>query len=413
MKFDKENLHKLGAAGEFVMLVEPHTEADPMAILFQLLVAFGNSCGSNAHFSIEKSKHHMNLFTVLVGASARSRKGTSWDWVRNAFEEIDEDWFQQRIKSGLSSGEGLVWAVRDPITDEDENKTDSGILDKRLLVVETEFASVLKQTTRDGNILSPMLRDAWDGKSLQNLTKNQHASSTNPHISIIGHITNQELGRYLSETEMFNGFGNRFAWVSVGRTKIQAFSDPVSVRGWKVIVGKINEALVFSKSIGEITFAKEAIPFWEKMYIEIESKTFPGTLDHILARSSPMVLRFSAILALLDKSKTIEVRHLEGGKLLWDFCETSAIEIFQGAGDLVKKILKLINSNDVLSLTDLNAGLGRNYPKERIDECLAVLKDTQKISIKKELGANNRMITLISSTAIRTNLTNFQNTNEQ
>ena len=43
-----------------------------------------------------------------------------------------------RTLTGLSSGEGLIWAIRDLTTD------DPGITDRRLLVVEPEFASVLK-----------------------------------------------------------------------------------------------------------------------------------------------------------------------------------------------------------------------------------------------------------------------------
>src|SRR5438128_2157582 len=34
-----------GLAGEFVRAVDPHTEADPAAMLTQFLAAFGNACG--------------------------------------------------------------------------------------------------------------------------------------------------------------------------------------------------------------------------------------------------------------------------------------------------------------------------------------------------------------------------------
>lgn len=404
MKLTREDFFKLGLAGEFVMIVEEHTEADPIAILFQFLVAFGNCCGGNAHFKIEMSKHHLNLFTVLVGASARARKGTSWDWVRKAFEEAEEGWLRERVKSGLSSGEGLIWAIRDPLNTPES--TDAGIQDKRLLVVESEFASVLKQTAREGNILSPILRDAWDGKALQTLTKNQHAKCENPHISIIGHITNQELGRYLSATETFNGFGNRFAWIAVSRTKVQAFSEPISTRGWTAIIYKLIAAVHFAKSAGEIKLNADSKVLWSKMYQEIESKVFPGNLDHLLARASPLVLRFSAILALMDHSPWIETKHLEGAKILWDYCENSATEIFQGGGDLIKRIFNLVSSSGVITLTDLNSGLGRNFPKDRVDECLSLLMEMQKIVIRREKGPNGRTVTLISDFLKSTKLTN-------
>ena len=37
-----------GLAGEFVRLVEPHTESDPVALLLQLLTGFGNQIGRGA-----------------------------------------------------------------------------------------------------------------------------------------------------------------------------------------------------------------------------------------------------------------------------------------------------------------------------------------------------------------------------
>src|SRR5947209_16061664 len=70
-----------GPAGEFVRLVEPHTEADPIALLIQFLVAFGVAAGRHAHLRIEASRHYPNEFCVLVGASGKGRKGSSWDHV--------------------------------------------------------------------------------------------------------------------------------------------------------------------------------------------------------------------------------------------------------------------------------------------------------------------------------------------
>ena len=102
-----------GLAGDFVKTVGPHTESDPAALLIQFLVSFGNIVEREAHFHIEADDHHTNLFTVIVGRTSKARKGTSWGHVRSLFREIDEDWGSNRIQSGLSRGEGLIWNVRD------------------------------------------------------------------------------------------------------------------------------------------------------------------------------------------------------------------------------------------------------------------------------------------------------------
>ena len=54
---------------------------------------------------------------------------------------------------------------------------DEGVKDKRLLVFEGEFANVLKVLRREGNTLSPTLRNAWDNGRLNTLTKNSVAAS--------------------------------------------------------------------------------------------------------------------------------------------------------------------------------------------------------------------------------------------
>ena len=62
-----------GPAGELVRLIEPHTEADPIALLIQFLVCFGVAAGRHAHLRIEASRHYPNEFCVLVGTSGKGR----------------------------------------------------------------------------------------------------------------------------------------------------------------------------------------------------------------------------------------------------------------------------------------------------------------------------------------------------
>lgn len=56
-----------------------------------------------------------------------------------------------------------------------------------------------------------MVRNAWDHRVLQVLTKHDPARAADAHVSIVGHITADELLRHA--TEAANGFLNRF-WSS-------------------------------------------------------------------------------------------------------------------------------------------------------------------------------------------------------
>jgi hypothetical protein len=97
-----------GFAGEVVKTIGPHSEADPNAILLQLLTCAGNVIGRTAHYQVESDRHHANLFTVLVGASSKARKGTSMGRVMAVVKVADDRWCDERMKGGLSSGEGLI-----------------------------------------------------------------------------------------------------------------------------------------------------------------------------------------------------------------------------------------------------------------------------------------------------------------
>ena len=102
--------------------------------------------------------------------------------------------------------------------------TDPGVEDKRLLLDEREFYSALEVMKREGNILSRIVRDAWDCRPvLRTLTKNTHTRVTNGFISIVGHITIEELRQKLDHTSMANGYANRFLFACVHRSKMLPF----------------------------------------------------------------------------------------------------------------------------------------------------------------------------------------------
>ena len=149
-------------------------------------------------------------------------------WLVPQIKTCAEKWEKERTMSGLSSGEGLIHNVRDPITelkrDKNTKKTvdvvvDAGVDDKRLLVVEPEFSKVLRVCQRDTNTLSAVIRLSWDQGNLRTLTKNSPAKATGAHVSVIGHVVADELRRYLDRSEIAGGFGNRFLWLCVRRSQ--------------------------------------------------------------------------------------------------------------------------------------------------------------------------------------------------
>src|SRR5262245_19754253 len=170
-----------GLAGKYVERVLPESEADPVAVLLQFLVAFGNLVGRCAHTVAGGARHALNLYVAIVGHTSKSRKGTSWAHVQRLFGFIDEEWTREHLIKSVSSGEGLIWRVRDPIFKTVKGKTevvDDGTVDKRLCLVATELGEILTVMSRQGNTLSAVLRNAWDDGNLSTVTKNSPARAT-------------------------------------------------------------------------------------------------------------------------------------------------------------------------------------------------------------------------------------------
>ena len=387
-----------GLAGEIVRIIEPHTESDPAAILVQMLVAFGNVIGRSAYFPVEASRHYMNLFAVIVGQSAKARKGTSLDHVRRLFDQVDADWMGDRAQSGLSSGEGMLHAVRDPLYEVVQTKEkgkyteetqevlkDAGVEDKRLFITESEFARTLHVMEREGNTLSAFLRDAWDTGKLRVLTKSPQ-KATNAHISIGAHITRDELRRLLTSTEAANGFANRFLWVHVQRSKMLPRGGELHRVNMEPLIERLAQAVAFAQSVERMERGPQAWEAWDTVYPEL-TRDVPGLLGSVTSRAEAQVTRLSCLYALLDQSSIVRLPHLKAALAVWEYAEQSARYIFGDAlGDAVADaILQALRSaSNGLTRKEISDHFGRHHKAERLTMALHLLQERGLATFTKE-----------------------------
>jgi hypothetical protein len=362
-----------GPLGEWIRRIEPETEADAAALLVQALVAVGSVIGRGPHFRAESDRHYPVLFAAIVGKTSKGRKGTSEGRVRALFESVDKDWALRRTKTGLSSGEGLVFEVRDATTGKN---VDPGESDKRLLVIEPEFAAVFQACERAGNTLSAIVRRAWDSPALlAPMTKTNRCEATNPHISIVGHITRDELRRLLSDTAIANGFANRFLWVCSSRSKCL----PDGGRDLDVsdLAERIRTAVEFARGVGEVRRDSDASLIWHRVYADL-SDGKPGMLGAVTGRAEAQVMRLACIYALVDSSGEIRAPHMVAALAIWQYCLESARYIFgDSLGDPVAdEIRRLLRSQPAgVTRTELRDHFGRNRSAAQIGSALAVLAE--------------------------------------
>ena len=379
-----------GLAGEIVTALKPNTESDPAALLVQYLAYAGNCIGRMPYYQVESTRHYPNLFTVLIGATSKSRKGTAAERIRRIFEIADQEWAHTRIHGGLSSGEGVIYQVRDPVFGTGQKAdqiVDVGADDKRLLVDEREFFQALTVMRREGNTLSSILRDAWDCREhIGTLTKHSRTHATGALISIVGHITTDEMRERLDHTSIANGYANRFLFACVRRGKPLPFGAPdIDLSEFAT---RTSEAVNAARNIERVTWTPGGASMWEEIYTDL-SKDTPGMLGAITARAEAQTVRLAMIYALLDQSPHIRRRHLRAALALWKYCDASARFIF---GDLVGDptadaiLCALRQSSAGLSRTNIRDLLGRNYGADKIE--FALLKLLSMGKARRETSAS-------------------------
>jgi hypothetical protein len=375
-----------GLAGEVVRTLEPHSEADPAALLVTLLVEFGNAVGRNPHIRVEADRHGAAEYAVIVGNTSKARKGTGEGRIRDLLRRADETWARECVTSGALSGEAIVWEVRDPVikpvkdkdTGEFKDEVEHpGIPDKRRLWRAAEFASVLKVCAREGNTLSDKLREAWDGHVLRNSSKNSPCSATGHHTSILADITRDELRRLLTETDTTNGFANRFLFVCAYRSKLIPRPQPILEKKLNELAGWLRQAIRVAEGRGMLDLDAEAAALWDERYEELSAEQ-PGLLGAATSRAEAHVLRLSLIYALLDEADKIQAEHLRAALAVWDYCLRSARFLFGGrlGHRTAERIYaELLEAENGLSRTVIRELLGHKIAADEINTGLQMLSD--------------------------------------
>lgn len=395
---------KHGLAGKIADLATKDSEADPAAILITVLTYYSAIIGTNSFLRVGEEIHHARLFVAVVGASSRARKGTSKRPVIRIFDRAEEllqprygGTFQKlKLSPGpLSSGEGVVYAVRD--SSEETNKegepTDTGIEDKRLLVLEDEFGAALSSMNRQGNTLSAILRQAWDGGSIEPLTKKDRIKSTGAHINIVGHITRHELEILLQKSDIFNGFANRFLWVCSRRQKIVPLPRPMDSDVVEEISKELSDAIDFGRYALEVTLADDTRKYWEGLYPSI-TRDEPGLVGVVTSRAEAQVLRLSLIFALIDCQNKIAPVHLKAAIALWQYCRESCKYIFgdRNHDPNKSKILDALKTGPK-TLSEVNAMFNGHFSSAKLNQLLIDLQSDGSVTCSKEkTGGRPRQI---------------------
>lgn len=365
-----------GPLGAYVLAAAVHTEADPMAILANLLAGVGCLANSGPHIVVGNDRHPAALFVLVVGATGDGAKGTAYSQARIVLDEIDSDFTSDRILGGFGSGEVLVETLGARPDDDDEGLHRER--DSRLIIREGEFASILKVSKRESSTLGQTIRNGWDGSSLAARTRGRSTVSVRRgdyHLAVTADITPEELRNLLTESDAYGGTLNRFLLVAARRARRLPEGGNVPHHVAVRTATEVAANLAKARRHGRYERTSAAVKRWAEIYDELADDQPPGLLGAAISRARPQCLRLALAYAVADGADRIDVTHLEAARAFWRYSRATAEWVFPRSTQLENTLLNgIVAAGDRgLDRTALHALLGRNSTAHQIDDAVSLL----------------------------------------
>ncbi len=290
-----------GPLGAAVKSIETYTEADPVGILGCLMAECSALIGRGPALNVSGLHVSARLFIMLVGPTSEGRKGTAGDNARTIVTMSGVERPAGFLQRGFASGESVV-----------ENL--ATLEDRRAMFRQDEMAGLLVAMNREGSTLSAVIRDLWDGVTIAHTTVAGHKEVEDAHVSVLGHITAEELRERLRPVDYANGLANRFLTLAVHRRQMVAWTGPNSLDSiCSAAAKKLGSSINSARVEKSYDLSDDAFDRWCEIYANAPSCSM------LSARREPQLLRLALVYAVLDGSTTVEVCHLEAALAFWDY----------------------------------------------------------------------------------------------
>ncbi len=390
-----------GVVGDLLRRVELETEADPVSITTTFLAALGNVIGRGPHAVVDGTRHGLNLFVAIVGGTSEGRKGTSMGIVRAIMRTVDPEWVRDCRTPNLTSGEGLIDRVRDDVyrmlvdkkTGQPENVlVEPGVEDKRLLCEIQELAGTMRAGRSERSTLFQTMREAWDGVDLATMSKNSRRTATEPHISVVAHITPEELSKLQTDADVYGGSWNRFLWIASKRARLRPHGGDFDDLG--DLQARIRSVVTRARNVGRMRRTPAADRLWEAEYYRRAEVRAGGVVGAIVGRAEPQLLRLAMLAALCREEDVVDVEDLAAAVALWRYVEDTVRMLFAGCEDpLVTRVVEAIRAAPGISRSALHRLTAKAMPAASFVAVLEKAAATGAVESEKvETGGRPREV---------------------
>ncbi|MFE9442479.1 DUF3987 domain-containing protein [Streptomyces sp. NPDC006602] len=395
-----------GPIGAAVKAAMPYTEADPVGVHAAVLALFSAALNGSV---LQPNGRPAVVWTALAGRSRVGRKGYALSTAEAIVRDAIGDFLALRRQGGISSGASLVQTLYET---EQDSLTSEGGMDGRTLIVDEEWSTTLKLTNRDAKY-SGVLRTAWDGKRVSNVTKKDgkrvEVTVDTPALGFHVHIQPAAWAKYISLTEAQGGSFNRILPVMVERSKL--------LRTAKNRRNPLNEIKVSTsmrlayewarKEVREMELSDAAAERYDDIRAEYEDvmDELPEDVSCFIERADEQVMRVACVLTAAERKTLISVKALEAARAFVEFSIASVKQLIsQSNVQKARTILpldmkireKLTLHNGEMTSTQLYRALSSRYTAGQIIDAVDEMPDVEAEEVKsKRPGLNPTVFRLV------------------
>jgi hypothetical protein len=193
----------------------------------------------------------------------------------------------------------------------------------------------------------------------------------------------------LSASDLWNGFANRFLWLTVRRRAPVPLPEEMDHGEVAAIARELARVVAYAhekghEKRGQLRFSNSATDLWVTAYPEL-TRDYPGIFGAVTARAEAHALRIALTYALLDGADWIDLPHLEAGLTFWRFALDSAGYLFSGAElDPVAQTLMEALATGPKNQTEISKLFSGHQEAARLNQVLTGLQERGRITLREE-----------------------------
>ncbi|MGI5196920.1 DUF3987 domain-containing protein [Streptomyces sp. CA-288835] len=387
-----------GPIGKAVKDADPFTEADPIGVLAAVYALYSTALGGTV---FQPDGRPVVVWTVLAGRSKLARKGFALATAEAILSKSIGEFLKLRRTGGQSSGPSLISTVYE---NEQESLTSEGGLDNRTLVVDEEWPTTLQLTARCPKYPG-VLRTAWDGKAIRNVTKKDGKTVVqaveSPALGFHAHIQPRLWGQYVKDKDAAGGTYNRLLPVIVRKSKKL---PKAKFKGKPLDFVAPSQPLKAAydwarEEVRDMELSDASAKYFDALAEKYEEllEDMPEDRAAYVERADEQVMRIACVLTAAARKTVISVEAVKAAQAFVEYSVNSVLQLVaqspaasgRTAAPLDERIRRVLRDKGPQTSSQLYRALSSRFPAAELQSMAEEMPDVETTQVRVNRPGQN------------------------